>query len=41
VASYDQMLNLARDLVVPLVGQDIDAVFGGTARRIYKLASVP
>ncbi len=41
VASYDQVLGLARDLVVPLAGQEIDAVFGGTARRIYKLASVP
>jgi L-fuconolactonase len=41
VASYDQVLGLAHDLVVPLVGQEIDAVFGGTARRIYKLASVP
>jgi L-fuconolactonase len=41
VASYDQVLSLARDLVAPLVGQEIDAFFGGTARRIYKLASVP
>jgi L-fuconolactonase len=40
VASYDQVLGLARDLIMPLVGQEIDAVFGGTARRIYKLASV-
>jgi L-fuconolactonase len=39
VASYDQVLGLARDLITPLVGPDIDAVFGGTARRIYKLAS--
>ena len=41
VATYDQVLGLARDLITPLVGQEIDAVFGGTARRIYKLASVP
>ena len=41
VASYDQVLSLARDLVAPLVGQEIDAFFGGTARRSYKLASVP
>ena len=40
VASYDQVLGLARDLITPLVGQEIDAVFGSTARRIYKLASV-
>ncbi|MGO9583390.1 MAG: amidohydrolase family protein [Acidimicrobiales bacterium] len=38
MASYDQVLGLARDLVTPLVGEEIDAVFGGTARRIYKLA---
>jgi L-fuconolactonase len=41
VASYDQVLALAHGLVAPLVGQEIDAFFGGTARRIYKLASVP
>ena len=41
VASYDQVLGLARDLVAPLVGPEIDAVFGGTARRVYKLAPVP
>jgi L-fuconolactonase len=41
VASYDQVLGLARDLVAPLLGQETDAVFRGTARRIYKLASVP
>jgi L-fuconolactonase len=41
VASYDQVLSLVRDLVAPLVGQEIDAFFGGTTRRIYKLASVP
>ena len=41
VATYDQVLGLARDLLAPLVGQEIDAFFGGTARRIYKLASVP
>jgi L-fuconolactonase len=40
VASYDEVLGLAHDLVAPLVGQEIDAFFGGTARRIYKLASV-
>ena len=40
VASYDQVLGLARDLITPLVGKETDAVFGGTARRIYKLASV-
>jgi L-fuconolactonase len=41
VATYDQVLGLARDVLAPLVGQEIDAFFGGTARRIYKLASVP
>ncbi len=41
VASYDEVLALARDLVAPLVGQEIGAFFGDTARRIYKLASVP
>ncbi|MGO9408328.1 MAG: amidohydrolase family protein [Acidimicrobiales bacterium] len=40
VASYDEVLGLARDLVAPLVGQEIDAFFGGTARRIYKLTLV-
>ena len=40
VASYDEVLDLARDLLAPLVGQEIDAFFGGTARRIYKLTSV-
>jgi len=37
VASYDQVLGLARDLLAPLVGSELDAVFGGTARQVYKL----
>ncbi len=37
VASYDQVLGLARDLLAPLVGSELDAVFGGTARHIYEL----
>jgi L-fuconolactonase len=40
VASYDQVFGLARDLLTPLVGKEIETVFAGTARRIYKLASV-
>ncbi len=41
VASYDEVLGLAHDLVAPLVGQETDAFFGDTARHIYKLTSVP
>jgi len=37
VASYDQVLGLARDLLGPLVGNELDAVFGKTARHVYKL----
>jgi L-fuconolactonase len=40
VATYDQVLGLARDLITPLVGQESDAVFADTARRTYKLAPV-
>lgn len=41
VASYDQVLALAYDLITPLAGKETDAVFSGTARRIYKLKERP